>query len=101
MLVVSSVKLKMKVAYMVATAIAVTMKPSVPALAQPKLQPKYSPEITSPTAMPHSCTVPSVCVRVWAPPDEPEDEGGEAWGWLDMARVSPGQVATGGPLPCR
>ena len=38
--VVSSVKLKMNVVYMAAMNSAVMVKPSVPAVAQPKLQPK-------------------------------------------------------------
>lgn len=60
MAVVSSVKLKMKQVYMTATSSVVTRKPSVPAVPQPYLQRKYSPEITRPTAMPHSCQVPRV-----------------------------------------
>src|SRR5574343_1996247 len=65
MLAVSSVKLKMKVPYMMAPITVVTMQPRVPAEAQPKLQLKYSPEITRPTAIPHNCQVPRVAERPW------------------------------------
>jgi hypothetical protein len=60
----------MKVAYMAAMNNAVTVKPRVPADAHPKLQPKYSPEITRPTAIPQSCRVLSTGLSTWVPEDE-------------------------------
>jgi len=73
MQVVSSVKLKIKAVNIAAMNSVVIRKPSVPACAQPRLHPKYSPEITRPTAMAHSCHVLSVrfssgrCTGPWPP----------------------------------